>query len=91
VLSIFNKVEMFVDFLHNQKKFKITFKDEHLDHLLELEAKIGEFGLKSKRLSITKFQNKLHTVIEISGRRRLLSDFNLYLIELNVIEEVIIV
>ena len=91
VLSIFNKVEMFVDFLHNQKKFKITFKDEHLENLLELEAKIGEFGLKSKRLSITKFQNKLHTVIEISGRRRLLSDFNLYLIELNVIEEVIIV
>lgn len=88
VLSVFNKVEGFIDFINHQKTFSITFKSQNLSNLTELEEEVQRRGLKLKRLQLSKSQCKLNTVVEVSGRKKELAEFNVYLVELSSTEEV---
>lgn len=88
VLSLFNKIEVLIDFLHHQKRFKIGFCDEDLNNLLAIESSIESYGLKCRRLQLTKGHNRLRVVIEVSGRKQALSDFNQFLVTNSKVVEV---
>ena len=90
ILALFNKVEMLVDLIHHQRKFKITFIDDNTQNLKVVEDEVNSRGLKMRHLSLTKCNSKIHLVFEVSGRKKLLGEFNRYLIESHEIEDVLV-
>ncbi|WP_207420469.1 MgtC/SapB family protein [Desertivirga brevis] len=90
ILSLFNKIEMLIDFLHHQRKFKVIFIDESMSHLESLDKEAVQRGLQFRQIQLTKCNNKIHLVFEVSGRKKLLADFNRYLIESHHIADVMI-
>ncbi|WP_256013063.1 MgtC/SapB family protein [Desertivirga xinjiangensis] len=89
ILSVFNKVESFIDYINHQKTFNVTFKNDDLGNLLQLEQEAEKRGLKSRRIRLSKSLCKLNAVFEISGRKKELASFNTYLVELPSTEEVL--
>lgn len=90
ILSLFNKVEMLIDFIHHQRKFKVSFIDDNMQHLTTVEEEVNKLGLKMRCLSLTKCNSKIHLVFEVTGRKKLLGLFNRYLIESHNIEDVLV-
>jgi len=90
ILALFNKVEMLIDLIHHQRKFKIIFIDADMLNLKTVEHEVKERGLKLRPLSLTKCHNKIHLVFEVTGRKKHLAQFNRYLIESPVIEDVLV-
>lgn len=88
ILSLFNHVEAVIDRFHHQKKFKVVFRNEMIENLLELENEILRRGLTFRRVQLTKYNKRLHTVMEVTGKRKWLKEFNEYLVQAEVIEDV---
>lgn len=72
ILSIFNKIEGAIDFLHHRRTFNIRFHDSSLDSLEQTEEFIRSHGLRSKRLQLAKTDEALVATIEIYGKKRLI-------------------
>ncbi len=87
VLSIFNKVELLLEALHLTRTVFIAFKDTELDHLTKLNDLLDEHRLRYKRKSISKRENKLSIVLEVSGKRKSLRGFNEEMVGLPFVEE----
>jgi len=90
ILALFNKIEMLIDLIHHQRKFKIIFVNDEMQNLYAIENEIKNRGLKMKHLQLTKCNSKIHLVFEASGRKKALTAFNLYLIESHIIEDVMV-
>ncbi|MFD2164231.1 MgtC/SapB family protein [Paradesertivirga mongoliensis] len=90
VLSLFSWLEMLMDFFYTRKVFNITFKDDCITSLVDLEALIAGHHLKYKRLKLTKHGSKMHAVMEVSGRKKLLNKFNEQVVELHFVQDVLL-
>lgn len=89
VLSLFSWLEALMDFFYSRKSFNITFNDDSLKCLLDLEYLIKGHKLSSKRIKLTKHNGKMHVVLEVSGSRKRLNKFNEQLVELNFVQDVL--
>ena len=90
VLSLFSWLEMLMDIFYTRKVFNITFKDDCITSLVDLEALIAGHHLKYKRLKLTKHGSKMHAVMEVSGRKKLLNKFNEEVVELHFVQDVLL-
>lgn len=90
VLSLFSWLEMLMDIFYTRKVFNITFKDDCITSLIDLEALIAGHHLKYKRLKLTKHGSKMHAVMEVSGRKKLLNKFNEEVVELHFVQDVLL-
>jgi putative Mg2+ transporter-C (MgtC) family protein len=90
VLSIFSWLEMLLDRLYTRKVFNVTFKDDCLGSLLELERLIKGHKLNYKRLKLTKHGSKTHLVMEVTGGKKSLDAFNQQLVELHFVQDVLL-
>ncbi|HEY1025373.1 MAG TPA: MgtC/SapB family protein [Sphingobacteriaceae bacterium] len=76
ILSVFNKIEGAIDFLHHRRTFNIKFKEPDVKVLEQTEQFIKAGGLSSKRLQIAKTDEALVVTIEIYGKKRLIQQIN---------------
>ncbi|MBC8052372.1 MAG: MgtC/SapB family protein [Sphingobacteriaceae bacterium] len=90
VLSLFSWLEMLMDYFYTRKIFNITFKDDCITGLIDLEALIKGYNLKYKRLKLTKHGSKMHAVMEVGGKKKTLSRFNEQLVELHFVQDVLL-
>ena len=90
VLSLFNWLEKMLDRFYTRNIFNITFKDDSLVNLDELENIIKGHNLSYRRLKLTKHNNKIHSVLEVSGAKHRLDKFNDQLVELHFVQDVLL-
>lgn len=89
VLSLFSWLEFLMDIFHSRRNFNITFVDDSLNCLIELEYLIKGHKLKSRRIKLTKLNGKVHVVLTISGSKKRLGKFNEQVIQLNFVQDVL--
>lgn len=81
VLSVFYRVEGWIDKFHNRKQFTITFVNTDLKHLFDLEKSIEERGIKAKRLRVSKTEDgNLWAVLDISGNKHKIKNLNEHMV-----------
>lgn len=90
VLSLFSWLETIMDLFYTRKTFNITFKDDCVSTLVKLEELVEEHRLDYKRLKLTKHGNKMHVILEVSGGKRRLDKFNVELVELHFVQDVLL-
>ena len=87
VLSVFYRIEDFIDIIHHSITFNITFKDADIQHLYKLEDRIHLLQLKSNRIQISKRGERLLVVFRVSGNKKRIKDFTEQMIAFPEIEE----
>jgi putative Mg2+ transporter-C (MgtC) family protein len=70
ILLSVDKIEVLIDNLQKSKLVNVNFNSANMEHLTQLEDKIKEQQLKSKRLQLYKEGEHLCAVLQISGERR---------------------
>lgn len=90
VLSLFSFLEGLMDRVHTLNVFNITFKDGSLSNLHELKSIIKTHKLSCRQLKLTRINNKIHSVLEVSGSKRKLDKFNAHLVELHFVQDVLL-
>lgn len=90
VLSVFSLLEGLMDRFYTRKIFNITFKDDAVSCLSDLEYLIKGHKLYYKRLKLTKHGGKTHVVIDVSGGKKRLSTFNEQLVQLHFVQDVLL-
>lgn len=90
VLSLFSWFEVLLDFFYTRKIFNITFKDDLLTSLVDLEQLVKGHKLNYKRLKLTKHGGKMHVVLEVSGGKKRLGRFNEQLVQLHFVQDVLL-
>nr|WP_294949240.1 MgtC/SapB family protein [uncultured Mucilaginibacter sp.] len=70
ILLSVDKIEVLIDNLQKSKVVNVNFNSANMEHLTQLEDKIKEQKLKSKRLQLYKEGEQLCAVLQISGERR---------------------
>lgn len=90
VLSVFSWLEGLMDRFYTRNIFNITFKDDKLWGLDELKVIISGHNLSFRMLKLTKNNNKIHSVIEVSGSKKKLDKFNAQLVELHFVQDVLL-
>jgi putative Mg2+ transporter-C (MgtC) family protein len=90
VLTLFSWLEILLDHLYTRKVFNVTFKDDCLSSLVDLEYLIKGHKLNYRRLKLTKHGSKMHLVMEVSGSRKRLDTFNEQLVELHFVQDVLL-
>ncbi|MEJ6980170.1 MgtC/SapB family protein [Pedobacter sp. P351] len=88
VLSLFSWLEVLLDIFYTRKVFNITFKDDLLTSLVDLEQLVKGHKLNFKRLKLTKQGGKMHVVLEVSGGKKRLARFNEELVQLHFVQDV---
>ncbi|WP_423149225.1 MgtC/SapB family protein [Rubrolithibacter danxiaensis] len=83
VLSLFYRVEQWVDVLHHRKQFNITFINTDLQSLHQLEQNLLMRGLKSRRIRVAKTDTgNLQVVLDISGNKNKIMNINELMVNL---------
>lgn len=90
VLTLFSGLETLLDLFYTRKTFNITFKDDVLKSLDDLELLIKEYKLNYRRLKLTKHGGKMHVVLEVSGGKKRLGKFNEDLVELHFVQDILL-
>lgn len=90
ILSLFSFLERVMDFFYTRKIFNVTFKDDCMEALNELENLIKAHGLGYKRIKLTKHGSKMHLVLEVAGGKKRLDLFNEKLVELHFVQDVLL-
>jgi putative Mg2+ transporter-C (MgtC) family protein len=75
ILSVFSRLENVIDNIHHRLTFRIRFVDTDLSHLYKLEDLLQSQRLKSKRLQISKREEKLLITLMVSGNKKRIKDF----------------
>jgi putative Mg2+ transporter-C (MgtC) family protein len=81
ILVSVERIETLIDNLQKSKIINISFNSCDLTHLEQLEVKIKEQKLTSKRIQIYKEDEELRAVLQISGERRKLESLNELMVE----------
>jgi putative Mg2+ transporter-C (MgtC) family protein len=83
VLSVFYRVEGWIDRFHSRKQFNITFINTDLQHLFELEQLIQMRGIRAKRLRVSKTDDgHLWAVLDVSGNKNKIKNLNEHMVNL---------
>lgn len=90
VLTLFSGLETLLDLFYTRKTFNITFKDDVLKSLDDLELLIKEYKLNYRRLKLTKHGGKMHVVLEVSGGKKRLGKFNEDLVQLHFVQDILL-
>lgn len=90
VLSLFSGLEVLLDHFYTRKIFNITFKDDLLTSLVDLEYLIKGYKLHYKRVKLSKHGGKMHIVLEVSGGKKRLGRFNEQLVQLHFVQDVLL-
>lgn len=90
VLTLFSWLEVLLDFFYTRKIFNITFKDDLLTSLVDLEQLVKGHKLNYKRLKLTKHGGRMHVVLEVSGGKKRLGRFNEQLVQLHFVQDVLL-
>ena len=69
ILSLLSRVEDFIDSVNHKIKYSITFIDTDLRHLHLVESLIKDLDLKIKRKSLSKKDERLIVLLEVSGNK----------------------
>ncbi len=88
ILSLFNRVEFLIDIMNNRKVFTIVFINTDLENLYMIETLITENKLKSRRMQVSKRDNRMVVTLEVSGNKKRMSILNEKLINQEVIYQV---
>ena len=80
ILSVFNRVESWIDLLYHRENYIIKFKDADINQLEELEAVIKTKNLQSKRKKLGKVNEILVVTLEIKGKKQFITSINEYMI-----------
>ncbi len=88
ILSLFSRVEVLIDVMNNRKVFTIVFTNTDLDNLYMIEKLIDENKLKSKRVQVSKRDNRLVATLEVSGNKKRMKILNEKLINLDEIYQI---
>jgi putative Mg2+ transporter-C (MgtC) family protein len=70
VLSLFGKIEYLIERLHNSKSLTITFRENGLQPLEQLEQLMADNHIRSKRMMLNKMNDHLFAVIRVTGKHR---------------------
>ncbi|MGV3507995.1 MAG: MgtC/SapB family protein [Sphingobacteriaceae bacterium] len=90
VLSLFSWLEILLDMFYTRKIFNVTFKDDSVTTLTDLEYLIKGHNLFFKRLKLTKHGGKMHVVLEVSGAKKRLDKFNEQVVQLHFVQDVLL-
>ncbi|NEU07145.1 MgtC/SapB family protein [Flavihumibacter sp. R14] len=70
ILSLFGKIEDLIDISNYRRKYFITFNSADLSNVEKTEGWISEYSLKIRSKSISKKDNRLKLVLEVSGNKK---------------------
>lgn len=76
ILSVFSKIEDYINRVHSKKTFALVFNDANFDHVRMFESMAQENQLVSERISINKKDNNLQALIEVTGHQDNISKLN---------------
>jgi len=87
VLSLFGKVEILLEFLHNSQSISITFRDTDVTHLYQLEEHLAGKNMKFRRVLMNKTRDHLFAIIEVRGKKQQLADLTEELVKMESVME----
>lgn len=76
ILTVFSRLEAFFANNYWMSTLSITFEDTDLQHFVDLQQLAKEYGVRTKRKTISKTGGKLSLVVEVSGKRQKITEFN---------------
>ena len=87
VLVLVNKIEGQIGNIKKNKIINISFTDNGIEHLNQVEDRIKQLQLKSKRMQVFKENNALCAVLEISGTTNNAQMLTEILLEMDTVKE----
>ncbi len=69
VLLVFNQLEKYIDKVHRDKLFVLTFNDTDYKHITAMEREIEQLGLKSHIVQVSKKNDCLQAAMMVTGHR----------------------
>lgn len=82
VLSLFNYAETLIDKVHHRKQFSISFSNNDLQNLHELEQHIKMRNLHFRRRHVSKKESGVFAVIDVFGNKNSILNLNEYMVGL---------
>lgn len=76
ILSVFSRFEDYLNKVHSKKTFFLVFINANYDHIKTFESMAQENQLTSERISISKKDNNLQALMEVTGHRDNISNLN---------------
>jgi putative Mg2+ transporter-C (MgtC) family protein len=86
VLTLFGKIEYFIDLLNHSKTITLTFGDADITHLYSVETLLTTVGVKSKRMMMSKAEGKLFVILKVTGTHKQFEKLNEQLIKSTAVE-----
>jgi len=78
VLTLFERIQTFIERLHQARSYKITYVDER-DFILGLELELKKLGLGFQRKRDLKEEKAFVLFYEVFGKEKVLDEFNTHL------------
>lgn len=76
ILTLFSRLEVFFANNYWTSSLSVTFESTDLQNFADLQQLAKEHGVRTKRKTISKSNGKLSLIIEVSGKRRNITEFN---------------
>lgn len=76
ILTVFSRIEGFLAYHYWTATLVVTFEDTAIENVVELQQVARGYGIRTKRKTIGKSNGKLTLVMEVSGKRQKIADFN---------------
>jgi putative Mg2+ transporter-C (MgtC) family protein len=70
ILSGFSRLEFFIDFINHKRTYRITFTDDNLENISEVEKMIEDQHLRSAIKHLSKLNSKLIVNFEVRGPKK---------------------
>jgi putative Mg2+ transporter-C (MgtC) family protein len=76
ILSVLSKFEDYINKVHSKKIFTLVFNNNDFDHIKTFEQMAVDNNLNSQRMQISKKDNNLQALIEVTGHQRNITKLN---------------
>ena len=83
VLLTFSLLERYIDKVHHDKLFMITFTDDDFDNLLKFEQSLKKHHLTSLRRQISKHDGCLQVALMVTGHRKHITEIDEILLHMH--------
>jgi len=76
ILSVLSRFEDFINKVHSKKMFTLVFNNNDFDHIKTFEQMAEENELTSQRMLVSKKDNNLQALIEVTGHQKNITRLN---------------